>query len=255
MHASTDPVSRRRRRWPLALLLLLCLAFLGLGLGTSIGAACCVPEGSGLAGPAIALGYGVLGAGIGLALGGLLAWRAGHGLLRGATLVAAFLTLCALGWSAWRMATLRAEQRAATGQDVPLPPPASFRFVSSIAETGGPRAYRELTVDASTWTVTWTAVGPEAATCRARLVFDEADALFGKRTEILESEGRYGSECSPAGPGTHRYALYEGAGEPVWELVGDGNCLQTSPSVAALHFLLARIPTNAVDHGRARCDL
>jgi hypothetical protein len=49
------------------------------------------------------------------------------------------------------------------------------------------RRYRELTIDGDTWTATWTAVGPEAATCTATLRFVEADALLRKRIEVRQA--------------------------------------------------------------------
>jgi hypothetical protein len=99
--ASSEP--RPRRRWPFVLLLLASLAWLGLVAGTAVGAAWFVPEGSGLAGPAIALGYGVLGVLAGVALGAVLGWKAGHGLLRVATTVAVVLALLAAGVAVWRI--------------------------------------------------------------------------------------------------------------------------------------------------------
>lgn len=112
------------------LLLLGSLAWVGLVAGAAAGAAWLVPEGSGLAGPAEALGYGVLGLLAGLALGALLGWRAGDGLLRAATAIAVALALLAAGLIVWRIVALQAE-RSEGGL---VPPPAGMRFESRIAE-------------------------------------------------------------------------------------------------------------------------
>ena len=57
VNAPSEPSSNlRTRRTVWGVLLAGSLAFLGLAIGTAIGARFFVPEGSGLAGPAIALG-------------------------------------------------------------------------------------------------------------------------------------------------------------------------------------------------------
>jgi hypothetical protein len=102
--STVPPGPRPRRRWPFVLLLLGSLAWLGLLAGVAAGATWWVPEGSGLAGPAIALGYGVLGAAAALVLGAALGWKAPHGLLRVVTAVTVALALLAAGWIGWRIA-------------------------------------------------------------------------------------------------------------------------------------------------------
>jgi len=253
--SSASSTPRPRRRWPFVLLLLGSLAWLGLVAGTAAGAAWFVPEGSGLAGPAIALGYGVLGVAAGLALGGLLGWKAGHGLLRATTAVAAVLALLTVGLIGWRIVAAQAERRAAAGMDVPLPPAAGFRLESQLAESVDKRSYRELTIDGDAWTATWIAVGPEAATCTAELIFDEADALLGKRTEVRDAHDRFTALCSvPEAEATHVYALRESdPGAPSWEVFADERCLQEHDELSDLYWILRRIPTDAVNDGRAEC--
>ena len=63
---------RARTRLLLGVVLALGLAATGFAAGTTVSAWCCVPRGSGLAGPAIVFGYGLLGA-AGAALAGALA--------------------------------------------------------------------------------------------------------------------------------------------------------------------------------------
>lgn len=64
----------RRGRIALGVVFVLGMMVCGLVAGTYVGARFFVAPGSGLAGPAIALGYGILGAGLAGVVGGLLAW-------------------------------------------------------------------------------------------------------------------------------------------------------------------------------------
>ena len=252
MHPST---TAPRRRWPFILLIVASFAWLGLVTGTAAGAAWFVPEGSGLAGPAIALGYGVLGLLAGLALGAVLGWKAGHGLLRASAAVAVVLALLTVGAVVWRIVAAENERRAEAGLDVPLPPPAGFRLESRIAESDEMRRYRELTIDGDTWTATWTAVGPEAATCTAALRFIEADALLRKRIEVRQASDRFTALCSVSeADATHVYALREvDPSAPSWKVLADERCLQEHGEIAGLHWMLGRIPIDAVSDGRAEC--
>ncbi len=92
------------------------LAVVGLAAGTALGARFFVPEGSGLAGPAIALGYGLVGAVLGLLAAGLLAWKAPPAILRRAALAALLLALGTIALVTWRAVGL---QRQSAGQDRP----------------------------------------------------------------------------------------------------------------------------------------
>lgn len=69
------PPSPRQRRALWATLAVLCSFWIGLVAGTLAGALFFVPADSGLAGPAIALGYGIGGALAGAVLGGIVARR------------------------------------------------------------------------------------------------------------------------------------------------------------------------------------
>lgn len=71
------------------------LLWIGLVAGMMIGGRYFVPAGSGLAGPAIALGYGVAGAAIGAVLAALLIWRASVDLLHKLAWVAVVLGFAA----------------------------------------------------------------------------------------------------------------------------------------------------------------
>lgn len=254
-HPITSPEPRPPRRWPFVVLLLGSFAWLGLVAGTAVGARWFVPEGSGLAGPAIALWYGVLGAVAGLAVGGSLVWKAAHSLLRAAAAVAVGLALLAAGLVVWRFVAAQAERRAKAGMDVPLPPPSGFRIESRIAESDGMRRYRELTIDGDAWMVTWIAVGPTAATCTAGLTFKEAGALLRKRAEVRDAHDRFTSLCSVSeDAATHVYALQEShPGAPSWEVLADDQCLQEHGEISELYRIVGRIPIDAVSDGRAEC--
>ncbi len=86
--------------------------------GTAIGALFFVPAGSGLAGPAIALGYGVVGALAAAVLAGMAARRLpGRPLRRSAVVVLLLAVLAALAVG-YRLVTQPGERRAHAGFDV-----------------------------------------------------------------------------------------------------------------------------------------
>ncbi len=120
---------RPRVRWPLVLAVLASSCWLGLVTGAAIGAKWLVPAGSGLAGPAIVLGYGCAGAVAALLLAGVLAWQASYDVLRSAALGALALALVAAVLVGWRVAEVT---RAGEAQS----PPASSR--DPEASTAGP---------------------------------------------------------------------------------------------------------------------
>ncbi|MEZ5330811.1 MAG: hypothetical protein R2991_01890 [Thermoanaerobaculia bacterium] len=256
MTQSVEPAAHPERRWPLVAALVGACLLLGLAAGTAIGSACCVPEGSGLAGPAIALGYGLLGAILGGAVAGLVAWRTALGTLRVVTWLVVGLGVLTVGALVWRARSLRADHLAASGRNEPLPPPSAFRFESQIATADAHRPYRDLVVDGATWTARWTAVGPEAATCTATLVFDEADAIFGLRSAIRDAHDRYAAPCDPQPRNTTRHhALREGVDkELTWEISADLECLQDRPEILELERTLGWIVIAAAGDGRAHCD-
>jgi hypothetical protein len=54
---------------------------------------------------------------------------------------------------------------------------------------------------------------------------------------------------------THVYALREAdPGAPSWEVFAGERCLQEHGELAALHWMLGRIPVDAVSDGRAECE-
>lgn len=107
----------RRRRAPWIALLVLCSFWIGLVAGTAIGAQFFVPADSGLAGPAIALGYGAMGALAAALLAGVLARRLPPRSLRRSAVVALLLAVLAALVVGYRFVTQQAERRAHAGLD------------------------------------------------------------------------------------------------------------------------------------------
>ena len=116
---AAQPSSPRRRRAPWLALLVLCSFWVGLVAGTAMGAWFFVPAGSGLAGPAIALGYGVGGGLASAVLAGVLGRRLPTRLLRRSAMVA--LTLAGLAALAvgYRLVSQPAERFAQTDPAAP----------------------------------------------------------------------------------------------------------------------------------------
>jgi len=98
------PASERRASW--VLLLAASLLWTGLCTGMAIGAAYFVAESSGLAGPAIAFGYGMLGAAAGAILTGVLAVAASTAVVRLSAKIALVPAILLVGFVAYRFATL-----------------------------------------------------------------------------------------------------------------------------------------------------
>jgi len=99
-------------------LLILALIWIGLLGGTLVGAVFFVPDGSGLAGPAIALGYGVGAAAAGVVAGGLVAWRARPETVRAVARPALLVSLLGVAVLGWLLARLDAGPTAGRS---PLP--------------------------------------------------------------------------------------------------------------------------------------
>ena len=85
------------------------LAFVGLVVGAAVGSAF-VPQGSGMAGPAIVLWYGLGGSAVSLALGVVLALRAGAAALRTALLLAAVVAALAAAGIGYRLRVTQTER-------------------------------------------------------------------------------------------------------------------------------------------------
>jgi hypothetical protein len=93
---------------PWTALLVLCSFWIGLVAATAVGARFFVPAGSGLAGPAIALGYGVAGALAAAVLAGVVGRRLPTRLLRRSAMVALALAVLAALAVGYRLLTQQA---------------------------------------------------------------------------------------------------------------------------------------------------
>jgi hypothetical protein len=100
-----QPHQPNRALW--GLLLIFSSLWLGLAAGMAIGARF-VPAGSGLAGPAIALGYGAFGSLMAGLLAGLLVWRVPARTLRTLAALGFVLSLVVFGFLIRRMAERQA---------------------------------------------------------------------------------------------------------------------------------------------------
>ena len=90
------------------------VSFLGLAAGTFIGGAFFVPPGSGLAGPAIALGYGFVGL-VAALVGGIVAARKlSRPKLQKALLIAGILVLLTAALLTYRFMTNHADRSPAS---------------------------------------------------------------------------------------------------------------------------------------------
>lgn len=87
----------------------LVLGFLGLFAGTMVGSFF-VPPGSGLAGPAIALGYGVMGMALALVSGILVTRRLNVTQLRAALIWTAVVAMLVGAWLAYRAVVVQRQQ-------------------------------------------------------------------------------------------------------------------------------------------------
>ena len=87
----------------------LLLMFLGFCAGMYLGSFF-VPGGSGLAGPPVALGYGLAGLVTGLITGVVLARIMRHSWLRNALIIAGILSLIMCGWIIYRIKLIKHQQ-------------------------------------------------------------------------------------------------------------------------------------------------
>lgn len=229
------------------------LAVVGLIAGTAVGSRF-VPAGSGLAGPAIALGYGVVGAVPAGLLGGLLGWKAPVPLLRRCGIGLGGLALICVGLGVWRFTTERSERRFEMGLDTALPPGVNFEVRSTLAENFPTRSYREMTLNGNDWTFDYIAVGPEAAACSGVLKAEEVEALVESLAAMRTRLGTGTAICATSAEPVIMTVGYAGEGGD-WTAGAGMDCTQRERELMALGTLLRRIPLKALDEGRLSCDL
>ena len=246
----SDPQLHRPRRLWWGIFLVLGLAFIGLVVGTAIGARFFVPKGSGMAGPAIALGYGVLGGLSALSLAGFLLWKAGFRQLRLWTLGVCGISMVVLGAVIWRAVTLEQQRRADHGLDRLLPAPQGWSLVSRLPESDPKRSFRELEIDAASWSFEYTAVGPEAARCEGRLIADEAENLARLVSALTVRERPF---CSGASGPPGFFLRLQTSESSSLAVEASRDCLRDDRDLAEIELALRRIPIVAVSHGRVDC--
>lgn len=252
---SQDGPNSKERRVIWGVLLLVAAAFLGLAAGTAIGARFFVPAGSGLAGPAIALGYGLVGVAITSVLAGLLIWRGSLWLLRLTTLGAMTVAILLVGFLTWRAVVGQNQRNAELGLDQPLPEPESWTLNSRLPESNSKRSYREIEVDAKSWTFHYVAVGPEAARCKAELTGAEATALASQVAALVKRLESSPLPCTGfGGPSEFFLTLRDAPGTPFRELEASAVCLKNESDLAELAFSLRRLPIDAIDRAQVECQ-
>ena len=244
---TTTPKQPKRFGW--VLLLLICIFWVGLAVGTAIGAQF-VPAGSGLAGPTIALAYGVLGAMLSLIVGGVIGWTTSVQTVRASALIAALLLALVVGYAFWRGSAQRAEYRAASGLDQPLPPPGNFQVDASLTEQDTTRAYREIHIDATDWSFNYIAVGPNADACSGTLKAKEVTAV----TETLAAVAMRLVETPPMCDGLSEPGVFAFSQSNTLSVSGGLACLQQEPELMALYTALRLIPLTAPTEARVSCE-
>ena len=249
-----QPPGSNERRIVWAVLLLVAAAFLGLAIGTAIGARFFVPEGSGMAGPAIALAYGLAGVALSLISAGLLIWRGSFFALRITALGALTLAVLLVGYLTWRAVAGQQQRRADLGLDQPLPASEPWTLSARLPESDSTRSYREIEVRAEGWTFSYVAVGPEAAECRAKMIAAEATALSSQVAGLVDRLRTSPPPCAELDDPTKLFVtLRDIPGAPFHELEVSGACLKSDPNLADLAFSLRRLPIDALDRAQVEC--
>ncbi len=245
----------KERRVVWSVLLLVAAAFLGLAAGTAIGARFFVPEGSGLAGPAIALGYGLVGVALSLVSAGLLIWKGSNSALRWTALGAMTVTVLLVGLLSWRAAVGRQQLNAELGLDQPLPEPELWTLSARLPESDPTRSYREIEVRGEDWTFNYVAVGPEAAQCRSELIATEAQALSSQVGSLVRRLEELSPPCVDSDDPTRLFlTLRDAPGTPFRELEATDACLKRESDLAGLAFSLRRLPIDAVNRAQVECQ-
>lgn len=237
------------------ILLLLAAAWLGFVAGTAVGGRFLVPEGSGLAAPAIALGYGLIGLVAALVAAILMAWKAPTGLLRGSALTGSVLSLVVIGLIAVGIVRSQSEHRTRTGMDRPLPPASPLAVEATQADSVAMRHFRRMEIDGQGWRARWVAVGPEAARLTGTMTAAEVEALLAA---VAGVEARWAEErplCPSAeAPAPHVYRWRPAEGGDWRRVAADEACLQAEPALGDLRHRLGRLPLEMVSRGAAEFE-
>lgn len=233
-----------RSRALLGLLLAVALAVCCLMVGTAVGALLLVPADAGLAGPVIALGYGLVAALVGVVAAVMLArWLSVVALRRAlaAASVAAFLGLCLVGYRVYESRQVAMRQRAAME---PSPFQQPYELLVEVTDAGaeaGPEVQEiRFAQTAEEQRVVWITRDAEPQRCEDALVGLEGVDLAA-RLQAFAPRARNARGSCPRDEGA-RPVLYTvtwrasarltSAGEG--ELTLDAGCLRTLVSARDL---------------------
>lgn len=171
----------RRRRVVLSIVFVFFMMVCGLVAGTYVGGRFFVPPGSGLAGPAIALGYGIIGVGVAAVIGSVLAYVLPPKWFLGAalpvTIVGVVLLIVIVN------AYLVAEERKQAHLDEAYKKLNKFRVtLVHVKEDDAP--FKRMEADWGERRYTAAPNEADARTCTAALSGAEAVALLGALREV-----------------------------------------------------------------------
>jgi phage shock protein PspC (stress-responsive transcriptional regulator) len=236
----------RPRRFLFGTVLSLGLAGCGFTLAGYIAGRCCVPPGSGLAGPAIVVGWAALGALAALVAGIVLAvWLPPTG-LRIAAVVAGLAGLLVYGSLGYALLVSRVETRAQLEEAYTRLP--AFRVVLT-AGPGAPAAFERFSAD---WSRRRFSAEKAGGACEGTLSGEQAVELL---TALRAAEGvlyRTPDACADRGGPIHHVlrATIPSPLPPDTEIDQGltGSCLSAYPDLAAPFAAAARLAQEA------RCD-
>lgn len=236
----------RTARVLLRLLLSLGLAGCGFALAGYVAGRCCVPPGSGLAGPAIVVGWAALGAVAALVAGIFLSVRLSPKALRRVAAVAGLAGLLVYGSLGYALLVSRVETRAQLEEAYTRLP--AFR-VALTAGPGAPPAFERFSAD---WSRRRFSAEKAGGACEGTLSGEQAVELL---TALRAAEGvlyRTPDACAdPGGPIHHVLrATIPSPLPPDTEIDQGltGSCLSAYPDLAAPFAAAARLAQEA------RCD-
>lgn len=236
-------------------LLALCLVWLGGVAGLFAGAAS-APAGSGLAGSAMVLVYGIAGAVIGAIAGALAGWKLSREALRPVLAAAVVLSLtAAIAIGVMVVRQQKARETSAAAEAASQRAPFSVSLVTHRPDSGA--TFIDIAIDGERDTFVMTSrQKPGRPVCRGGLnqsqhaeVLDalrRLDAMFAKETAV----------CAAAGEVllTFRWTLPEGGG--IAREVGlTPECDQAHTEFTALYVPIEKVAFSAENNaGRLQCD-
>ncbi len=184
------------------LLLIISLALIGLSAGTWVGGHFLVPEGSGLAGAPMALGYGLLGAIVLLVVGFVAAFRLRGSSLSNVALISAIVATLVYGALTYRWMLNAAASRE---PDTAFAVAGEFNATMERLDISDPYLFVKMEVDSRNRQWTQTGPAPDHAICSAKI---NAKTLTGMRVALdnlaAMSETDFTACRAPPGPAIKR---------------------------------------------------